>query len=278
MDLKMSGHVAVVCGGSTGIGFATALCFLQEGCSVAICSRSSEKLNAAKQALSAHGYPDVYAESVDMTDESAVYAFAAHVAEKFGTIHYWANVVGGSMPRALNQATSSDFDRAVAMNFKSAFYGCNAAAKYMKPQRYGAIVNVASMAHWRPAAGRTLYGANKAALIQMTKGFAAELSPFNIRVNSVSPGLVMSEMSRPFVPEEGTEEFHKFFKEYLIKRPGEAREVGEPIVLLCSPAFGFTTATDIKADGGVDAVYELPWVYEHLDLLEQSAPSLPERG
>ena len=269
MDLKMAGHVAVVCGGSTGIGFVTALTFLKEGCSVAICSRSEAKLEKAYKELMDLGYSNVYAESVDMTDEKSVYAFADHVAEKFGTIHYWVNVVGGSMPRALNQASSEDFDRAVAMNFKSAFFGCNAAAKYMKKQCYGAIVNVTSMAHWRPAAGRTLYGANKAALVQLTKGFAAELSPFHIRVNSVSPGLVMSEMSRPFVPEEGTEEFRKFFKEYLIKRPGEAREIGEPIVLLCSPAFGFTTATDIKADGGVDAVYELQWVYENLDILSQ---------
>lgn len=269
MDLKMNGHVAVVAGGSTGIGFATAYTFLEEGCHVAICSRSQQKLDAACEELKNLGYPDVYAEAVDMTDEQAVNAFADHVAERFGTIHYWANVVGGSMPRSLNKATSRDFDKAVAMNFKSAFLGCNAAARYMKKQKFGAIVNVSSMAAWRPAAGRTLYGCNKAALNQLTKGFAAELSPFNIRVNSVSPGLVMSEMSRPFVPKEGTEEFHKFFKEYLIKRPGEAREIGEPIVLLCSRAFGFTTATDIRADGGVDAVYELQWVYENLDMLSE---------
>ena len=269
MDLKMNGRVAVVAGGSTGIGFATALAFLKEGCSVAICSRSRQKLDVSCEELRALGYCNVYTESVDMTDEVSVDVFAEHVAQKFGTIHYWVNVVGGSMPKSLNKATSEDFDRAVAMNFKSAFFGCRAAARYMKKQNYGAIVNVGSMAAWRPAAGRTLYGCNKAALIQMTKAFAAELSPFHIRVNSISPGLVMSEMSRPFVPEEGTEEFAKFFKEYLIKRPGEAREIGEPIVLLCSDAFGFTTAADIRADGGVDAVYELQWVWDNLDLLSE---------
>ncbi len=267
MDLKMNGHVAVVAGGSTGIGFATALTFLEEGCKVALCSRSRQKLDAACEELRELGYPDVYTASVDMTDEHAVDAFAAQTVERYGTIHYWVNVVGGSMPRPLNKVTSEDFDRAVAMNFKSAFFGCRAAARYMKRQNFGAIVNVGSMAAWRPAAGRALYGCNKAALIQMTKAFAAELSPFHIRVNSVSPGLVMSEMSRPFVPEEGTEAFRAFFKEYLIKRPGQAREIGAPIVLLCSDAFGFTTATDIRADGGVDAVYELQWVYENLDLL-----------
>lgn len=269
MDLKMKGRIAVVAGASTGIGFATALSFLKEGCQVAICSRSVQKLEKACEELRKMGYPDVYAESVDMTDEGAVQGFADRVAEKFGTIHYWVNVVGGSMAKPLNKASSEDFDRAVAMNFKSAFLGCKAAASYMKKQNYGSIVNVGSMAAWRPAAGRALYGCNKAALIQMTKAFAAELSPFHIRVNSVSPGLVMSEMSRPFVPQEGTEEFKGFFKEYLIKRPGEAREVAEPIVLLCSEAFGFTTATDIRTDGGVDAVYELQWVYENLDLLRE---------
>lgn len=269
MDLKMNGHVAVIAGGSTGIGFATAVCFLQEGCHVALFSRSERKLDEAKKALAEMGYTDVLIRSVDITDRDTVERFASDVFSRWGRLDYWINVVGASIPKPLNQVTDAEFDRAVAMNFKSAFYGCNTAASYMKPQGGGAIVNVASMASWRPAAGRTLYGCNKAALIQLTKAFAAELSPFNIRVNSISPGLVMSEMSRPFVPKEGTEEFRKFFREYLIKRPGEAREIGEPIVLLCSRAFGFTTATDIRADGGVDAVYEMQWLDENIELLRQ---------
>lgn len=269
MDLHMKGKVAVVAGGSTGIGFATAVCFLEEGCKVAVFSRNQAKLDAARAEFEKMGYSDVLIGSVDITNEKEVNDFADLVAETFGRIDYWANVVGGSMPKSLNKATMADFDKAVDMNFKSAFIGCNAAARHMKKHNSGAIVNVSSMAAHRCAAGRSLYGCNKAALLQLTKAFAAELSPFNIRVNSISPGLVMSEMSRPFVPEEGTEEFQAFFVEYLIKRPGTAREIGAPIVLLCSDAFGFTTATDVKADGGADAVYELAWVYDHVDLLRE---------
>lgn len=269
MDLHMNGHVAVIAGGSTGIGFATAVCFLEEGCKVAVFSRSQKKLDDAQIEFEKLGYSDVLIRSVDITDEKEVNDFADLVVEKYGKIDYWVNVVGGSMPKALNKVTIADFDKAVDMNFKSAFIGCNAAARHMKKRGFGAIVNVGSMAAYRVAAGRALYGCNKAALLQLTKAFAAELSPFHIRVNSISPGLVMSEMSRPFVPKEGTEEFQAFFHEYLIKRPGTAREIGAPIVLLCSEAFGFTTATDVKADGGVDAVYEMPWIKANVELLKE---------
>ncbi|MCD2491998.1 SDR family oxidoreductase [Lacrimispora sp. NSJ-141] len=270
MDLHMKDKVAVVAGGSTGIGFAAAVCFLEEGCRVALFSRNTRKLMEAEAALEGMGYTDVMMESVDATDENAVNEFARCAAERFGTIDYWVNVAGGSLRKPLNKVTMEEFDGAVAVNFKSAFIGCNAAAQYMKRnERGGAIVNVSSMAAHRVAAGRTLYGCTKAALEKLTTAFAAELSPFHIRVNSVSPGLVLTELSRPVVPEEGTEDFQNFFTEYLIKRPGDAREVGAPIVLLCSDAFGFTTAADIRVDGGADAVYETRWIEENVELLRE---------
>lgn len=267
MELNMKGKVAVIAGGSTGIGFGTAVCFLEEGCHVAVFARSPEKLQAAKEELAALGYTDVLFKPVDILDETAVNAFADEVAQKYGRIDYWVNVVGGSMPKPLNMVTLADFDKAVDINFKSAFIGCNAAARHMKKRNTGAIVNVSSVAAHRPAAGRSLYGCNKAALQQMTRAFAAELSPFNIRVNSISPGFVLTELSRPFLPAEDDPAYGEAFRFYLIKRPGLAREIGAPIVLLCSDAFGFTTASDIPADGGMDAVYEMKWIGENIDLL-----------
>lgn len=270
MDLHMKGKVAVVAGGSTGIGLATALCFLKEGCKVAVFSRGVEKLKAAQEQFASLGYSEVLTGSVDATDGEAVRQFADLVAERFGTIDYWVNVVGASLRKPLNKVTGEEFDKVVDINLKSAFFGCNAAARYMKKNKEGgAIVNVSSMAAHRAAAGRAMYGCTKAALLQLTKTFAAELSPFGIRVNSVSPGLVLTELSRPVVPEEGTEEFKNFFTEYLIKRPGEAWEVGAPIVSLCSPIFGYTTAADIRIDGGVDAVYENKWIEDNIELLRE---------
>ncbi len=270
MDLHMKGKVAVVAGGSTGIGFATALCFLEEGCKVAVFARNAEKLEAAKEQFAALGYKDVMTGSADATLEEAVNKFAADVAAHFGTIDYWVNVAGGSLRKSLNKVTNEEFDKVVAINLKSAFFGCNAAARYMKKnEKGGAIVNVSSMAAHRAAAGRALYGCTKAALLQLTKVFAAELSPFGIRVNSVSPGLVLTELSRPVVPEENSPEFAAFFTEYLIKRPGLAREVAAPIVSMCSDVFGYTTAADLRVDGGVDAVYETKWIEENIELLRE---------
>ncbi len=270
MDLHMKGKAAVVAGGSTGIGFATALCFLEEGCKVAVFARNAEKLETAREQFASLGYKDVMTGSADATLEEAVNKFAADVVERFGTIDYWVNVAGGSLRKSLNKVTNEEFDKVVAINLKSAFFGCNAAARYMKKnEKGGAIVNVSSMAAHRAAAGRALYGCTKAALLQLTKVFAAELSPFGIRVNSVSPGLVLTELSRPVVPEENSPEFAAFFTEYLIKRPGQAREVAAPIVSMCSDVFGYTTAADLRVDGGVDAVYEMKWIEENIELLRE---------
>ncbi|MCR5722938.1 MAG: SDR family NAD(P)-dependent oxidoreductase, partial [Lachnospiraceae bacterium] len=115
MDLGLKEKVAVVTGGSKGIGFATAKAFLEEGAKVAICARDRAVLDEAVKELSAYG--EVYAEAIDVTEEEAVYSFADRVAEHFGTIDAWVNNVGSSFARKGEQYTQEEIYRHYTVNF-----------------------------------------------------------------------------------------------------------------------------------------------------------------
>ena len=156
MELGLKGKVAVITGGSKGIGYATAKEFLKEGASVAICARKQKEIEEAAETLGKFG--PVYAETVDVSKGDAVYSFAQHVFEHFGRLDVWVNNVGTTGYKKADEYDEEEMNLMVDTCFKSVVYGCQAAFRYMK-NTGGAIVNVSSLAARCSSAGRsTLYG------------------------------------------------------------------------------------------------------------------------
>ena len=245
MNLELKEKVAVVTGGSKGIGFATAKAFLEEGARVAICARDKENLNKAVQELSAYG--EVYAEAIDVTDEASVYGFADRVAAHFGSIDAWVNNVGGSIARKGTQYTEEEIDRHYSLNFRSAVFGCQAAFRYMK-DRGGAIVNVSSLAARCATSGRaSIYGPMKAAVRSLSQTFAGEYVAYGVRVNCVMPGFTDTPLVRMNLKPE---ELAYTTQETLLNRAARPEEIAAPIVFLCSDKASFMTGTTVEASGG----------------------------
>lgn len=224
MDLGLKGKVAVVTGGSKGIGYATAEAFLKEGASVAICSRKKEELEEAKGALEKFG--PVYAEVVDVSKGEENYRFAEQVFQHFGRLDIWVNNVGTTGYKKGEEYDEEEINLMVDTCFKSVVYGCQAAFRYMKKSG-GAIVNVSSLAARCSSAGRsTLYGPLKSA-----------------------------------IPEE---ELKKNAMGTLLRRMAEPEEIAKPIVFLASDAASYMTATTIEVSGGRSMTLNPSFAYERL--------------
>lgn len=260
MDLGLKDKVAVVTGGSKGIGFAAAKAFLQEGAKVAVCARHKEELELAAKELGRYG--TVYWEVVDVTNQEANLQFAEHVAAKLGGIHAWVNNVGATGYKKGEEYDDEEIDFMTAVCFKSVIYGCQAAFRYMK-ESGGTIVNVSSLAARCPSAGRsTLYGPLKAAVNNLTVTFAGEYCAYNIRVNCVMPGFTATPLVRANISQE---ELDRNAGATLLKRGADPEEIAKPIVFLAGNGSSYMTAATVEVSGGRSVTLNPAYAYEKLE-------------
>jgi len=253
----LAGKTAVITGASQGIGLAAAKTFLSEGARVAICARDHRKLDTAYASLSALG--EVFAMQADAEDAKSLEAFAQATAETFGGIDCWVNNVGASIPRKGAFYTPEEISATESVCFHSVVYGCQTAFRYMK-QTGGAIVNVSSLAARCGTAGRsTLYGALKAAVVQLSVMFAAEYAAYGIRVNTVLPGFTQTPKVASSITDE---ELTQRTRDILLKRMAAPNEIAEPIVFLCSPRAAYITAASLEISGGSSVVLNPEYSYQ----------------
>lgn len=255
MDMGLNGKVAVVTGSTEGIGLATVRAFQKEGCQVALCGRSEDKLQRALQSLE----PNAFGRCLDMTREKSVYAFAAEVEKNFGHIDIWVNNVGGTIQRKAEWYTEDEIDRTYALCFKSVVFGSQAAALYLKKTK-GVIVNVASLAARCASAGRaSLYGPLKSAVVNYTNTFAAETAAWGMRVVCVLPGFTLTPLAqRTILPGE----LERNVNESLLRRPGRPEDIADPIVFLASSRAAYITAAQLEISGGRSRVLNPAYSYE----------------
>ncbi len=257
MDLGLEGKVAVVTGGSTGIGFAIAKAFLEEGCKVAICARNQDHLDRAVSELVSHG--DVIGIAADATKEQEVYHFAQQVFDRFGRLDCWVNNVGASAEKDGEEYTSEQIDWFVDVCFKSAVYGCQAAFRYMKDHG-GSIVNISSLAARCATAGRsTLYGPLKAAVAHLATTFGGEYAAYGVRVNAVLPGFTATPAVQKTIPQA---ELQRNAEGSLLHRIATPDEIAPAVVFLSSERAGYITAASIEVSGGRSVVLNPSYSYE----------------
>jgi 3-oxoacyl-[acyl-carrier protein] reductase len=249
LDLGLSGKVALVTGGSRGIGRAIALRLAREGADVGICGRTAETLERTLDELRQHR---VRAHGVvaDVTEVGEAERFVDEAAQALGGVDVVVANVGGSSGRGLLDSTPEDWLRTFDLNLFHAVRTIRAAARHMQQRGGGSAVSIASISGWKPAP-TAQYGAAKAAEIFLASSLAWDLAPQRIRVNTVSPGSIMFpgggwERFREQQPERFAE-FER--REFPWGRLGTAEEVADVVAFVLSERAGWINGTNIAVDG-----------------------------
>jgi NAD(P)-dependent dehydrogenase (short-subunit alcohol dehydrogenase family) len=245
--MRLKSKVALITGGNSGIGLATAKVFVQEGAKVAITGRNPETLAAAVKAIGG----DVLALQVDVTDVAATEKAFKEAAEKLGNFDIvFANAgIGGGTP--LGQTTLEQFEKIVSTNFTAVFFTVQAALPYLNDN--ASVILNGSVHAVMGAAGWTAYAGTKAAVRAMTRNLASELAPRNIRVNQVTPGGTRTPIWSPFAP---TEDALSALEANIggmspLGRMSEAEEIAKAALYLASDDSTNVTAIEIAVDGGM---------------------------
>jgi NAD(P)-dependent dehydrogenase (short-subunit alcohol dehydrogenase family) len=190
--MRVKGKVAIVVGGASGIGRATAQLLAREGARVMIANLHIEKANQIADGISALG-GEVATIKADMTIEKEVNEMVRATLDRFGRIDILANVAGGSVRDPFHESTKETWDRMIDLNLTGARNCTRAVINHMMERGSGKIVNVSSIAGVEGTTSRVAYAAAKAGLIGFTKSLALEMEPYGIQVNCITPGGTSSE-------------------------------------------------------------------------------------
>lgn len=248
----MTGRVAIVTGGATGLGRAIALEFAQRGAGIGFNYVELPGRDVAAQALltetaiKACGVP-VYSEHCDVRDAERVEEFVTEVRDRLGGVHYLVNNAGVAHDGALWRLSSDAWQEVLDTNVTGAFNCIRAASPHLRAQRFGKIVNIASHQAYRPGFGIANYAASKAALIGLTRSAAVDLGSSSINVNAVAPGFVKTELLTK-LPKEVLERAEH---ESVLGRVAEPEDIARVVTFLCSEAARHITGQVIIVDGGL---------------------------
>jgi len=251
LDLGLAGKVAVVTGGSRGLGLAAAQALIAEGANVMICARGEDALRSASQALqkSAPGAAAAHV-AADVSTESGVKTVVDAALREFGGIDVLVNNVGVAKGAGLETTTDAEWQEAFDHTLFPAIRMSRLAVPHMRKRGGGAIVIVSSI-FGREAGGRMTYNAVKAAEISLTKSLAQELARDQIRVVSVAPGSILFEGGSWWKRQQSDPDgIAKFVKQELpFGRFGRPEEVGSAIAFLASPQASWISGTTVVVDG-----------------------------
>ena len=249
MDLRLKGKVALVTGGSRGIGRMTARRLAEEGCDVAICARGEDGVAKAVEELRAFG-GRVHGMATDVTGPGEVERFVAESAAALGGVDLLVANVGGSSGGELMESTHEDWVRTFDLNLFHAVRVLRAAVPHMRARGGGSAVVVSSISGWK-AGPRTQYGSAKAAEIFLSSGLAWELGKDRIRVNTVSPGSTLFpgggwERTKTNEPER----FGAFEqREFPWGRLGTVEEIADVVTFVLSPRASWINGANVPVDG-----------------------------
>jgi 3-oxoacyl-[acyl-carrier protein] reductase len=242
--------VALVTGGSKGIGFACAERLLADGFRVAICARNADEVSAAAGKL---GDPDQVAGlRGDVGSVDDCNALVPAVLERFGRIDALVNNAGVYSPVPFLDFTADTWDALMDINVRGPVLLGVAAGRAMRDQGGGRIVNIASTNGQLSEAEFAHYNASKAAIISLTKSMSVELAPFGILVNTVAPGWVLTPLTEPYVASLSEDSLGRISP---LRRVGQAAEVAAAVSFLCGSGATYITGTTVNVDGGLTAMH-----------------------
>ena len=245
--MTMNESVALVTGGSRGIGRAICLELARQGAAVAVNYAGNEQ--AAQETVEACRALGVQAEAfqADVSDPAACESLIAQVKERFGRLDILVNNAGVTRDGLLMTAKPEDFDKVLDTNLKGAYFCMKAAAKVMMRQRYGRIVNLSSVVGLRGNAGQVNYSASKAGLLGLTKSLAKELASRGVTANAVAPGFIETDMTNA-LPEAARSAMAAGIP---AGRPGLPEEVARAVAFFAREDAGYITGQVLCVDGGM---------------------------
>lgn len=242
----LKGKVAMVTGGTRGIGYAIVKLFLENGASVALCGSRQGTVDKALAQLKAEkeSYP-VIGMCPDLQDPEAVVKAVENVKEHFGRLDIMVNNAGVSARESIYEYKPEDFEKVMNLNVNAVFYCAQAAAKVMKEQGGGVILNTSSMVSIYGQPSGVAYPASKFAVNGLTKSLARELGKDNIRVNAVAPGITRTEMVA-VLPEEMIK---PLIAAIPLGRVGDPEDVANAFLFLASDMASYVTGEILSVDG-----------------------------
>jgi len=245
---SLAGRVALVTGGSKGIGKAIARGFAEAGADVAIAARREPELAQAAGEIGQGLGVRVAHRVVDMAQREQVAGLAAWALETLGKVDILVNNAGTNEPEPLVQTTEEVWDRILEIDFTSCMLLSRALAPQMIERRWGRIIHLSSVMALASNPGRGLYSGAKAALVAMARAHALELGPFGITVNCLAPGPIATDLPMNLLSDEQKQ---RFAGRTALKRWGQPIDMVGPTLLLASDAGAYITGYVILADGGM---------------------------
>ena len=241
---RLDGNRALITGAGRGIGAAAAALYAQAGAEVVLCARTGAEVEALAGEIRAAGFAaDAFV--LDVTDTAAV---ASEIAAR-GPFDVLLNNAGTNRIRSIVEVSEDDYDTVLDLNLKAALFVAQAVAKGMiAAGRGGSIINVSSQMGHTGAAGRSLYAASKWALEGLTKCMAIDLAPHGVRVNTLCPTWIETEMTRPLLEDAKTRDW--VLGKIKLGRLGRMEELSGPLLLLASEASTLMTGSSVVVDGG----------------------------
>lgn len=239
-------QVALVVGGTSGIGLAIAGGLCDAGATVCVAGRSADKLQHARARLRSGGH-DVLGVQADVCDQDQLDALLGTVLQAHGRIDILVNSQGTTLIQPALDFTREGYDAVMDTNLRSVFFASLAVGRHMRERGSGSIVNIASLASFRGWPGSTVYGMSKFGVLSLTESLAGEWADRKVRVNAIAPGFFMTELNREKMKPERK---HHALARTPMGRFGELEELVGAAVYLASPAASFVTGTTIPVDGG----------------------------
>lgn len=246
----LSGKVALVTGGSKGLGKAMARGFAEHGANVFICSRHEDELKAAQAEIAEGLDVKVEYQVTDMTDRAEVKALAQDALSRLGKVDILVNNAGSNKPQPIDEIQDEDWDTILELNLSSIMVLTRELVPQMKARQWGRVIHISSVLGLGSKEARNSYSATKAALIGFAKASALDLGPHGITVNCLAPGPFLTDLPLSLLNEQQQQKFADFT---AMGRWGQPRELAGPAVMLASDAGSFITGEVILVDGGAFA-------------------------
>ncbi|GIX30253.1 MAG: 3-oxoacyl-[acyl-carrier-protein] reductase FabG [Porticoccaceae bacterium] len=257
MEVRLDGRVLLVTGGGAGIGRAIALLAGRAGAEVAVLDRDPVRADRVADEVAALGRRALGL-AVDVRESAALAEAVARAADHFGRLDVLVNNAGGTVPRSFLAQSERAWRRTIDLNLTSALCATAAAVSHIAASGGGAVLNVASIEGLRAAPGYAVYGACKAALIQLTRTWALEFAGLGVRVNAIAPDFVLTPGTvgeeSPADPADWCaahpDAARRIARRIPLGRPGSAEECARVALFLVSPAAAYLNGVVVPVDGG----------------------------